>query len=209
MRLYLVRHGETEYNRHDIFRGLKDIPLNDTGLRQARAAAECLKDMDFEAFYSGPLQRSYDTASAIAEPHGASVQLLSNLQDIDYGEWTGKTVDQVREAFPEIFQTWRNDPAQVTFPGGESLRDASARVQRGFEILAERHPDGNVLAVGHKMVNRLLLCTILGAAIGCMWHIEQMNGGINVIETGPRGYMLMQLNDTCHLTTCMTDNGVT
>ncbi|MHB8780198.1 MAG: histidine phosphatase family protein [Candidatus Geothermincolia bacterium] len=209
LRLYLVRHGETEYNRHDLFRGLTDIPLNETGRLQARAAAEYLKDHPIAAFYSGPLQRSRDTCDAIARAHGAPVRLMPQLQDIDYGEWSGRTVAEVREGYPQVFRVWGTDPERVTFPGGESLADAAARVEQGLAELAARHPDEAVVAVGHKMVNRLILCAVLDAPIASMWHIEQFNGAINVIDTGPRGYLLVQLNETSHLLSCGGPNGLT
>ncbi len=209
MRLYLVRHGETEYNRHDLFRGLKDIPLNETGRRQAEAAAEYLKDHPIAAFYSGPLRRSRDTCEAIARVHGAPVRLMPQLQDIDYGEWSGRTVAEVEESHPEIFHVWGTDPELVTFPGGESLADAAARVAQGLAELAASHPDEAIVAVGHKMVNRLILCAVLDAPIASMWHIEQLNGAINVIETGPRGYLLLHLNEASHLLSCGISNGLT
>ncbi len=209
MLLYLVRHGETEYNRHDLFRGQLDIPLNDTGRRQARAAGESLREVELAAFYSGPLQRAADTAALIAEPHGAIPQVLPSLDDIDYGAWSGKTVSEVRESYPECYEFWVHRPAEVQFPEGESLRHARARVEEGLEWLWERHPDESVVLVGHKMVNRLVLCIALGMPLSGIWRVEQSNGAINIISRDERGYMVLRMNDTCHLTGCASTPGIT
>ncbi len=209
MQLYLVRHGETEYNRHDIFRGLLDIPLNETGKRQAEAAGEHLRDTDIAAFYSGPLQRAFHTAERIAAPHGASTQVLLQLNDVDYGAWSGKTVNEVRAAYPDCYELWAHDPAEVRFPEGESLLDASARIGEALEFLWERHAGESVVVVGHKVVNRLILCVALGMPLAGIWHIEQSNGAISLIQRGERGYMLLKMNDTCHLTGCSSGTGLT
>ncbi len=209
MQLYLVRHGETEYNRHDIFRGLLDIPLNETGKRQAEAAGEHLRATELAAFYSGPLQRAFHTAERIAAPHGASTQVLPQLNDVDYGAWSGKTVSEVRAAYPDCYELWAHDPAEVRFPEGESLRDALARIEEAMELLRERHAGEAVVVVGHKVVNRLILCVALGLPLAGIWHIEQSNGAISLIRQDERGYMLEKMNDTCHLTGCVTTPGLT
>ncbi len=209
MQLYLVRHGETEYNRRDLFRGHLDIPLNQTGKRQAAAAADCLRDVELAAFYSGPLQRAVDTAALIAAPHGAQTQVLRSLNDIDYGAWSGKTVSEVREAYPECYELWAHRPAGVRFPEGESLREAHARVKEGMEWLWARHAAEAIVIVGHKVVNRLVLCTALGLPLAGIWRIEQSNGAINLIQRNERGYMLIKMNDTCHLTGCASGQSLT
>ena len=209
MQLYLVRHGETEYNRHDLFRGQLDIPLNETGKRQARAAGEHLRDVELAAFYSGPLQRAADTAALIAAPHGAATQELPLLNDIDYGAWSGKTVSEVRETYPDCYELWAHSPAEVRFPEGESLREAHARIQEGLEWLWSRHAGEAIVVVGHKVVNRLVLCVALGLPLSGIWRIEQSNGAISLIQRDERGYMLMKMNDTCHLTGCASGPGLT
>ena len=209
MQLYLVRHGETEYNRHDLFRGRLDIPLNETGRRQAEAAGEHLRTFDIAAFYSGPLQRAADTASLIAAPHGAATQVLPLLNDIDYGAWSGKTVDEVRQAYPDCYELWAHSPAELRFPEGESLREARDRIQESMEWLWPRHTDEAIVVVGHKVVNRLVLCVALGLPLEGIWRLEQSNGAISLIQRDECGYMLTKMNDTCHLTSCASSPGLT
>jgi len=196
--LILVRHGETEYNRADVFRGRVDLPLNERGRMQARAAASRLSEHSFEAFYSSPLKRSLETARAIAEQHGGEVQPLADFNDVDYGLWSGKSVDEVREGWPEIFSKWVENPEAVVFPEGESLLSVRERLQAGLERLAGQH-DGMVLLVGHKLINRLILCIVLELPTAGFWRVDQSNGAINVIAHGERGWMLRSMNDISHL----------
>jgi broad specificity phosphatase PhoE len=95
-----VRHGETEMNRADLFRGRSDPPLNETGLEQARATGESLARLEFRAFYASPLARSMRTARAIAERHASEVRPLPAFIDIDYGAWSGLSAEEVRSRWP-------------------------------------------------------------------------------------------------------------
>jgi broad specificity phosphatase PhoE len=198
LELILLRHGETEFNRADVFRGRVDLPLNRRGRRQARAAAAYLSDLSFQAFYSSPLRRSMETASAVAEPHRGRVEALEDFIDVDYGAWSGKSVEEVREGWPEIFELWVNDPDKVTFPGGESLREVRRRLRVGLNHLARNH-SGRVLLVGHKLINRLIICIVLGIPTSGIWRVDQSNGALNVISHDQRGWMLRRMNDTAHL----------
>ncbi len=198
LELILLRHGETEFNRADVFRGRVDLPLNRRGKRQARAAADYLSDLSFQAFYSSPLRRSMETASAVAEPHGGRVEPLDRFIDVDYGEWSGKSVEEVREGWPDVFRLWVEDPGKVTFPGGESLQAVRRRLREGLEELADRH-SGRVLLVGHKLINRMIICIVLGLSTSGIWRVDQSNGAINVISHDGRVWMLRRMNDTAHL----------
>lgn len=198
MELILVRHGETEFNRADVFRGRVDLPLNERGRMQARAAAEYLSDQPFEAFYSSPLKRSMETATAIAERHGREAEPLESFIDVDYGLWSGKSVEEVRAGWPDIFSAWVENPSEVVFPEGESLRQVRERLRQGLEELAQGHR-GRVLLVGHKLINRMIICIVLDLPTQAIWKVEQSNGAINVVRRGERGWVLCRMNDTAHL----------
>ncbi len=199
MELILVRHGETEYNRADLFRGRVDLPLNERGRLQAEAAGRRLSGLSFEGFYSSPLLRAVETAQHIAAPHRGKVTTLDEFIDVDYGLWSGKGVEEIREAWPEEFRLWVEDPGKVIFPGGESLTEVRVRLERGLDELKSKHR-GRVLLVGHKVVNRLLLCIILGLDTSGFWKLEQDNGAINTIRwEDTRGWVLVRMNDVSHL----------
>ncbi len=95
--VYLVRHGQTAWNKEEIFRGRSDIPLNETGLREAELAGEFLKSMEVEAIYSSPLARAWQTAQKIAGFHGLDVRPLEGLTDMSFGHWEGRSLEEVKE----------------------------------------------------------------------------------------------------------------
>ena len=198
MELVLIRHGETKYNRADLFRGRADLDLNDQGLMQARAAAQYLSGLDFEAFYDSPMKRAVQTAAEIAAPHHGEVTPIEYFNDVDYGEWSGKGVDEVSTTWPEEFKLWADDPQKAVFPGGEPVAAVWKRLQEGLDFLYDRH-NGRILLVGHRLINRLILCIILGLPISGFWRVDQSNGAINIITRGERGWMLVRMNDISHL----------
>ncbi len=203
MELYLVRHGETEYNRADIFRGRSDPPLNENGMTQALMAGRYLGGLEFEGFYHSPLLRARQTAEQIASFHHQTPTPLEQLIDVDYGEWSGKSVEEVRSRWPREFDLWINQPSRLVFPGGESLISVYDRLKDALSWLAEQHRK-RVLAVGHKVINRIMLCIALGLDLEGIWRIDQSNGAINIIASVDGRWMVKRMNDVCHLVTCMS-----
>lgn len=198
MDLILVRHGETKYNRADVFRGRANLELDDRGRLQAEAAGAYLSGLDFDAFYSSPLLRAMETAQAIAASHGGAVAALPDFIDVDYGDWSGKSVAEVRANWPHEFETWISNPEMMIFPDGESMHEVRERVRRGLQRLEEGDRT-RMLLVGHKLINRVIICAFLGMPLAGIWRIEQCNGAINVISKGVLGWMVMEMNNTCHL----------
>ncbi len=95
--VYLVRHGQTAWNKEEIFRGRSDIPLNETGLKEAALAGEYLKSFEVEAIYSSPLARAWQTAQKIAGFHRLEVRPLDGLMDMSFGRWEGHSLKEVKE----------------------------------------------------------------------------------------------------------------
>lgn len=149
-RICLVRHGETAWNAERRLQGHTDIPLNDTGLAQARATADSLAAERFEAAYSSDLTRARQTAAAIAERCGLELAFDAALRERHYGSFQALTYDEARIRFPDHYQRFETRDPEFTFPeGGESLRQFSARIHATLDGIAHRHPDGTVLIVTH------------------------------------------------------------
>ncbi len=196
----LVRHGQTEWNRVERFRGRADVPLNEAGLAQAEAAGRRIAgEWRPAAVYSSPLSRAVQTAEAIARPWGLPVQAAPGLVDIDYGQWQGLTPDEARQRWPQVADRWYNAPHAAQIPGGETLEELRARAMAAVRELAARHEGQAIVLVSHTVVNRVILLGAMGAGLDCFWRLRQDNGAINVLEVEGERCALVAMNDTCHL----------
>jgi broad specificity phosphatase PhoE len=137
-----------------------------------------------------------------------TVQPLGYFIDVDYGEWSGKTVEEVRRNWPREFELWVKRPGELVFPGGESLKEVCQRVNEGLLWLRD-HNQQRVLLVGHKLVNRIILCIVLGLSLEGIWSIDQSNGAINVITTFDERWMIRRMNDVSHIESCLSREQLT
>lgn len=199
-RFILVRHGQTEWNRIERFRGRADVPLNETGLKQAEATGlRIAKEWQVDAIYASPLSRAIRTAQAIAIHYSLPVQPYPNLIDIDYGEWQGLSPEEVAQQWKEELDRWYQQPHFCRIPGGESLDDLRRRGLQAIHELAKQHRNQTIVIVGHTVINRVLLLAILGLGNDRFWRIRQDTCAINVFEEEEGDFTLVSLNDTCHL----------
>lgn len=199
-RVILVRHGQTEWNRIERFRGRIDIDLNETGIWQAGQAAKAVKERyAVSAIYSSPLSRARRTAEAIGRSVGLPVQILPALIDFSYGEWEGKSLEEVEAAYPELYHLWETRPHQVRIPGGESLRRVRTRVSTAVQQVAAAHPNESVVLVSHRIVCKVLACSLLGLPISHLHRLELDTASLSLFEQQEAGWVTLRLNDTCHL----------
>lgn len=198
--IILVRHGQTEWNRVERFRGRADVPLNETGLAQAEATGRRIGDeWQPAAIYTSPLSRAVDTAEAIARRTQMKVQIHPGLADIDYGKWQGLAPGEVQERWPDALNDWYCHPERAEIPGGESLGDLRLRAMATVQELVERHPTDAIVLVGHTVINRVILLAVLGLGNDRFWRIRQDTCAINIFESDEDGFTVVSLNDTCHL----------
>ena len=198
--IVLVRHGETEWNRVERFRGQADVPLNETGLVQARATARrAAAEWQPVAVYSSPLSRALKTAEVIARPFSLPVHTHRGLTDINYGQWQGLTPDEARERWPEMVDAWYRTPEAAQIPGGETLTAIRVRTIDAVRDLAAPHLGKTVILVGHTVVNRAILLGALSLRNHRFWHLRQDTCAINVLELDGDEFTLVSMNDTCHL----------
>jgi broad specificity phosphatase PhoE len=198
-RIILVRHGETEWNRVERFRGQIDIELNDTGHRQAEAVASRLCKRKIDALYSSPLKRAVQTAEPIADACGLEVQALEGLNDIDYGLWAGLSPDDVASTYGALYQAWLDTPHLVEFPDGESLDHVRSRAWEALKQVCLPYEGQTMVLVSHVVVNRVLISAFLGLSNASFWRIGQDNAAINIFKVQDARCQLLLLNDTCHL----------
>jgi len=197
--IYLVRHGQTAWNKEEIFRGRTDIPLDETGLRQAELAGEYFREMGIHGIYASPLARAWETAQKIAQFHNLKVQPLDGMIDMSFGEWEGHPHQEIQTKDREIYRRWRDEPHKVRLPGGESLEDVRIRTMAALEEVIRLHPGKTVILVSHRVINKVLICGILGIDNSHFWQISQDPTAINLIQYKNGRYILSLMNETCHL----------
>src|SRR4030043_1885738 len=149
--VYLVRHGQTAWNKEEIFRGRTDVPLDETGLKQAELAGEYFKGMEIHAIYSSPLSRAWQTAQKIAQFHDLKVQPLDGIIDMSFGNWEGRPHQEIRESDSKTYRQWVETPHLVRLPGGESLDDVRVRAMSAVEELIRKNPGKTLVLVSHRV----------------------------------------------------------
>lgn len=153
MKLYLIRHGQTDWNREGKIQGRTDIPLNQTGLEQADCLAEALKGRPVTAVYSSPLSRAWQTAEAVARSQLLPVTPCAGLREVDFGLWEGLTWKEIDKSYHEDFVSWDQSPAEHAPTGGESGNECRARARTALDrILAETEGDAAIVAHGAILV---------------------------------------------------------
>jgi probable phosphoglycerate mutase len=196
--IILVRHGETEWNVGEIFRGRIDIDLNETGKKQAELLGEYLSELKIEAIYSSPLKRALNTARAIARHHNLEVQITNGLNDLDFGQWQGLSRQEVRDKYQEAYAEWLNHPERVRLPGGETLGEVRARAIKVVNEVITKHT-GMVVLVSHRVVNKVLICALLGLDDSHFWNIRLDTCGITTFTYENGRFVLARHNDTSFL----------
>ncbi len=203
-RIFLVRHGETNWNKEGRFQGQINIPLNSNGKDQAKKASKYLNEINFNKAFSSSMDRPYETAKIILQNKSdIEITKIENLVEISHGLWEGKLENEIKEQWPELLKNWHETPEEVIMPEGESISEVSKRSVKAWEeiCLTQKNKDLTLL-VAHDAVNKTLICNILGIDFSNIWMIKQGNGGITIIDLfddRQKDYVISALNITTHL----------
>ena len=199
MKLYLVRHGETDWNRDRISQGITDTLLNETGRAQSVRLAEHLGRLSIGAIYSSPLKRAAQTAGPIASKSKVEIKYDPDLKEMNQGAIEGKKLDQMVTEFPEVIAKWLEDPGSVRLPGGETLGEAQERGWSAVKRISESHSDENVIAVSHNLVILGIICRAISLDLKHLRKLKQDSTAVNVLEFNNGHCRVLCINDTCHL----------
>lgn len=210
----IVRHGQTAFNRQNLFRGRFDVPLDATGLRQAGQTASLLASGGafgtISAVYSGPLSRARDTATPLAALLGLEVDVVAELDDADVGRWQGRPGAEVATTDHLIYQSWRRDPARFAFPGGESLRSVAERTAGFIDRLRDTYQGRTVVLFTHQVPAKLIVLAAVGIGPEGFWRVRIDNCSISAVKLRENGrHVLTTLNCTAHLTAENEETGRT
>lgn len=213
IRLLLIRHGETQWNRESRFQGIRDIPLNENGRQQAQKAADFLASIPLQFAVSSPMARPKETAEIILKPHPSiALELKPTLEEICHGLWEGLLETEIEASFPGLLQQWKDAPETVQMPEGENLQQVWDRAIAAWQEIVRDYSQQDSLQTGivvaHDAINKVILCYLLGLQPANFWNIKQGNGGVSVIDypDGAEGLPVLQaINITTHLSGSVID----
>jgi probable phosphoglycerate mutase len=199
MDIYLIRHGESNWNVRDRVQGQSDPRLSKRGIEQAESVAERLSGSDFGFLYSSHLRRAYQTAEIIREKIALPIMVDKRLSEMNLGEWEGKCAKRLYKESPE-FREWFVRTSEITPPKGESLSDFTDRVISAFgQIVKKEESKDRGIVVTHSGVISVFLAHLLGMEANKVWSISTENGSITILRINNPNFLLLTFNDTCHI----------
>jgi broad specificity phosphatase PhoE len=200
LRLFLIRHAQTVWNRDRRYQGWQDSPLSEIGRTQAEAVGRALTREPLKAVYSSTLGRARETAEAIAAPHGLTVRAEDDFREMAFGDWEGLAFDAARAQDPDRYRLWADQPHLFSPPGGgETLGDVRRRVLAGLDRVRAEHDDQSVCLVAHGISARIVILEALGLPLERIWSIHLASTGISELEFRADWAALHRMNTLVHL----------
>ncbi len=201
VRILLVRHGQTDWNKCGRFQGRSDIPLNQWGIAQAEALGLALRKELFSAFYSSPLTRALETVLIIGLHHpGVPVYIEPDLVEMDLGEFEGMKGENWAASYPEFLDAWKKEPSELRMPGGETLQEVQSRAIAAVMSIARAHQPGEkILLCTHNFVILAVLCHVLKIPLNRFREIGQTNGSLNRLRYESGQLRAEKVDDRSHL----------
>lgn len=199
MKLILVRHGETRWNRENRVVGHTGIALDSNGRRQVELLARKLENVGVSAIYSSPLKRARQTAAAIARIHRLRVRDDDAFKEMDAGELEGLTFSEVMESYGDFFEDWMKGNPSLRMPGGESMIELQQRTWPAVERIVEENTDRVVILVSHSLAILSIIVGALGMDPTNFRRLRLGIASISILNFGDHSASLVLFNDTCHL----------
>ena len=208
MKIYLIRHGQTDWNLEGKIQGRHDVSLNKTGLKQAELLAMGMDKRPVVQIFSSRQKRALETAQAVGRRQHVAVTVIDGLEEVEFGEWEGKTWDEISREYPEEFKVWCTEPAEIVPPGGESRPQIYRRIGNALnEIL--RRSRGDIAIVSHGAALAYMVSLMLEKELGDHDEIIVKNASISTVEydreTGK--FHMAEANDVSHLKALSQEKG--
>ena len=198
-KLYILRHGESEWNVLGKVQGQEDTSLTDRGREQAKKAAERLAEEEIDIIYSSDLKRAYDTAKAVGTELDLEVNKLSSIREIHFGIWQGLDLKTIRERYEDDYILWRKEPQNLKIENGETLQAVQDRAVKDIKKLVEENSGKNILLESHGTAIKTFIIGLLDMDMSSYCKFTIGNTGISIIEFREFSPVLKVLNDTNHV----------
>ena len=190
---HLLRHGEHAVQGRICAGRMPGVFLSERGRAEAEAAARRLTEHGIAAIYASPLERARETADIVGRRLSLPVTILDDLAELDFGEWTGLTFDEVRKhpRWPE----WASHRSISCIPGGETMREVQRRVVEALIEMRSQHPDDHVVVVSHGDVIRAALVFALGMPLDFYGRIEVATASLSTVRIDAAGIRVIAVNE--------------
>ena len=198
-KLYLVRHGESEWNKLKKIQGQQDVSLTNKGIEQAKITGKRLMKEKIQKIYSSDLKRAYDSAKIIGEILNVEVIPLKELREINFGIWEGLTEDIVKSKFNKEHEKWLKEPEKLKNEGAETIKELQERVMKGVNKIINQEKVDNILIVSHSAALKTIILGLLGMDLSYFKNLSLKNLSLSIIEFRQYNRVLTLLNDTNHL----------
>ncbi len=187
MKLYLVRHGQTDMNKEKLYYGWTDCPINEVGRKQAQTLYEFFKNVECHKVITSDLKRSIETAEIITKGKNIVFDKRQAFRELNFGLWEGKHYKILKQEYPEAFEQWGKDWKNFCIPEGEAFFTFYERIRKELEkVIAETSEKENVLLVTHNGVMSAMLCVLTGAGYDGFWKffLEQETYSLVSVKNG-------------------------
>ena len=198
-KIYLIRHGQSEWNVLNKIQGQTNTNLTKLGIDQAQAIGNRLINSNIDIIYSSDLNRALDTAKTIAKEINKPLLISESLREINFGVWEGLTHVELRKDYKEEQKTWRNNPEELILQGAESLEILSERVMIWLNSILEENIEKNIVIVSHSATLKILLLGLLDMPLTHYKNFTFSNVGLSIVELRNYNNVLTKLNDISHL----------
>ncbi|WP_372725856.1 histidine phosphatase family protein [Novipirellula sp.] len=182
-RVLVVRPGATKFDDEQRIKGSLDMPMSDRGTVQANLLAAELADVRFKTIYTSPCESARETAARLAKGRDIRIKVVDVFRNIDHGLWHGKLIEEVRRNQPRVYRTGLESPDDICPPGGETIREARARVLKAVRKAAKKSRDEIVAIVAPDPMATIIQSLLSGDPLPNLWQAETDSATWNLVES--------------------------
>ena len=210
LRIYLLRHGETQYSQRGAYCGTLDPELTPEGQQMARAFAEAYRSIAWADVFVSPMKRTIATARPLCDALGLPMRLRDGLREIDYGAWEDRDQEDVRLHHEQDYIRWLTEPAWNPPTHGETAVQVAGRALPIITEIESQYQSGNVLVVSHKATIRIILCSLMGIDLGRYRdRIDAPAASVSIVKFDIHGPMLEVLGDRNYMSRSLRERAGT
>ncbi|MBU5311089.1 histidine phosphatase family protein [Tissierella carlieri] len=198
-KLFLIRHGQSEWNKLNMIQGQKNTILTDLGRQQALSLGNRLINEDIDIIYASDLSRAYTTAKIISDVIRKPLISSESLREINFGPWEGLSIGEIQEKYNSEYSIWLREPQSLNMKGAETLQILQERVMKYIDHIIDENKGKNIAVVSHGATLKALILGLLNIDISHYKNISLKNVSLSIIEFRDYNRVLTSLNDISHL----------